>query len=452
MGCARKGTKKDSIVIMSDDKNKFSHNVTRTALAQGAGIVVSNGFAALMTAVGFPEAAVLKPLVRGTTISLMNSCYDDMTKRRLSERENEKVDLLAETSLRTFMKLAEEDGVTAITMQIDEGQLKNAYEVSEELMLAAIRQSQDKKVEILGRYYGKTFYKGNIDWQDMHQIIMMAGTLTYRQVVLIRLICEGFKGISPEMFVTNPSACVEINRMRDYGLWMTDMAMFKNDASATIQVKLLKPTNYTQMVYDALMLEKLSDEDIKRTIESLALSDQGEPAEGITKEDYENNTGMYYDETNHGLVLGRKSDKDVATSPEDMTHVLRGKDLMKEATDNGHTGEYMQSIDCIMKALTEFKQCKADVLYQSSVNDALEDLISFFEICRDNGGLRILKGKRKAYETVLSDIRSEHLAKCKEYLGKAEPRDADYDKELGDKEMASWFKSTVDEKEKKVFV
>ena len=102
---------------------------------------------------------------------------------------------------------------------------------------------------------GKTFYKGNNDWQDMHQIIMMAGTLTYRQVVLIRLICEGFKGISPEMFVTNPSACVEINRMRDYGLWMTDMAMFKNDASATIQVKLLKPTNYTQMVYDALMLE-----------------------------------------------------------------------------------------------------------------------------------------------------------------------------------------------------
>ena len=29
---------------------------------------------------------------------------------------------------------------------------------------------------------------------------------------------------------------------------------------------------------------------------------------------------------------------------------------------------------------------------------------------------------------------------------------ADYDKELGDREMASWFKSTVDEKEKKVFV
>ena len=143
---------------MRDDKNKLINDVTRAVLAQGAGMMASNGFAALMTAVGFPEAAVLKPLVQGTTISLMNSCYDDMTKRRLSVRENEKVDLLAETSLRTFMEFAERDGVTAITMQIDEGQLKNAYEVSEELMLASIRQSQDKKVEILGRYYGKTFW------------------------------------------------------------------------------------------------------------------------------------------------------------------------------------------------------------------------------------------------------------------------------------------------------
>jgi hypothetical protein len=206
------------------------------------------------------------------------------------------------------------------------------------------------------------------------------------------------------------------------------------------------------MVYDALMLEKLSDEDIKRTIDSLALSDQGEPAEGITKEDYENNTGMYYDETNQGLVLGRKSGKDIATSPDDMSHVLRGKDLMNEATDNGHSGEYMQSIDYIMRALTEFKQCKAEVLYQSSVNDALEALISYFEYCEGKGGIRILRSKRKNYEAVLSDLRSEHLAKCLEYLGKADEKDEGFDKELGEKEMASWFKNTVDEKEKKFVV
>ena len=46
------------------------------------------------------------------------------------------------------------------------------------------------------------------------------------------------------------------------------------------------PTVYSKMVDEALMLDKLSEEDIKRTLESLSLSEKGEPAEGITKEDF----------------------------------------------------------------------------------------------------------------------------------------------------------------------
>ena len=53
---------------------------------------------------------------------------------------------------------------------------------------------------------------------------------------------------------------------------------------------------------------------------------------------------------------------------------------------------------------------------------------------------------------MLSDLRSEHLAKCLEYLGKADEKDEGFDKELGEKEMASWFNNTVDEKEKRMFV
>ena len=262
--------------------------------------------------------------------------------------------------------------------------------------------------------------------------------------ILIRLICDGFGGISSEMFITNPSACVEINRMQDYGLWMTDMAMFKDDSSARIQIKLLKPTEYAKMVYDALMLEKLSDDDIKRTIESLALSEEGVPAEGITKEDFEaSHTWFEYNEEQRSLTERhgeRPALKDVATSPEDMAHVLRGKDLMKEATDNAHSGEYMQSVDCIMNALKEFKQCKADVLYKSSVDDALKVLISFFELCQNKGGLRVLYDKKKDYEVVLSDLRSEYLAKCQEYLSKAEEKDKQYDKEYHKKAKDDMFK------------
>lgn len=433
------------------EQNRLSDNLKRAALAHGVGMVASHGFAGLMVAVGFPEAAVLKPLVQGTTISLMNYCYDDMIKRRLSDRENEKVDMLAEESLRTFMEMAEKDGVTAIEMQIAPSQLENAYEVSEELMLAAIRQSQNKKVKILGRYYGKTFYEGKIDWQDMHQIITMAGALTYRQVVMIRLICDGFNGISPEMFITNSSACIDINRMREYGLWMTEMALFKNDASARIQLKLLKPTEYAKMVCEALMLEKLSDDDIKRTIENLALSEQGEPAEGITKEDYESsNTWIEYNEETEGLSVkqGRKDTaKMVATSPEDLDYLLKGNNILNEASGHDDKGNVMLAIDKVMEALQVLKKCKSELLYKSNVDEALKKLKTYFEEGKDDGGgLRILRGKRQEYEKTLSGLKSEYLEICQEYLMLAEMKDEGFDDEFQNKEMESWFKKSINEK------
>ena len=423
-----------------DDSSKLIDNVARNALTQGSGVAVSKGFASLMLAVGFPEAAVLTPFVRGATIGLMNTLYDDVTKRPLSERENEKVDLLSKTSLQTFMELAEKDGVTAISMQIDEGLLQYAYEVSEDLMLTAIRQSQQKKVEILGRYYGGSFYKGNIDWQDMHQIITMAGTLTFRQIVLIRLICEGFRGISPEMFITKPSACVEINRMQDYGLWMTDMAMFKDDSSAKIQIKLLKPTEYAKTVYDALMLEKLSDDDIKRTLDSLMISDEGEPAEGITKEDFEAATTWNYDKKDERLVLGRyQAVREAANMPEDMTFMMRGKDFIRDASRADDGGNMMKAIDCVMKALEEYKKCKSETLKQPAIDDALKNLIDYFGQCQEYGGLRIYYGKRPEYETILKNIRSEYLPICQDYLAKADEKDEQYDKDYHLKAIDDMF-------------
>lgn len=110
----------------------------------------------------------------------------------------------------------------------------------------------------------------------MHQIITMTGLLTLRQIVMIRLIAEGFPGIDKELCITNPSACVETNRLLDYGIWRTEGAAFGVDDSGRIKLSFLRSTDYAKKVKDALMLDQLSDDDVERTVESLCLMEKGD--------------------------------------------------------------------------------------------------------------------------------------------------------------------------------
>lgn len=162
-----------------------------------------------------------------------------------------------------------------------------------------------------------------------------------------------------------------------------------------------------------------------------------------TKENLEaQNRWEEYDEDEEKLTLkrGGKPLNDVVTSPEDTAHVHRGEDMMKNATEHAHDGNLMQSIDSIMDALMEYKQCKSKVLYQTTVDGALKDLISYFEHCKKNGGLRILDGKREKYESVLADLKSEYLKESQDYLAQADEKPEGYDEELSQKSIDEIFK------------
>ena len=115
--------------------------------------------------------------------------------------------------------------------------------------------------------------------------------------------------------------------------------------------------------------------------------------------------------------------------PEDISIVLKGKNLLRDSSSCVMDGEMMKCIDYIMQALKEFKKCKSEALYMSAIDDALDQLRVYFEYCEKNGGIRILKGKRLDYETILKDIRSEYLSVCQEYLAKADEKDEQYDKD-----------------------
>ena len=135
--------------------------------------------------------------------------------------------------------------------------------------------------------------------------------------------------------------------------------------------------------------------------------------------------------------------------PDDVSLMMRGKDMMNDAADNAHTGELMEGINCIMEALSEFKKIDYEVLYKSAIDDALKELIRFFEHCKgDKGGLRIQKGKRKDYEAILKDIRSDYLAECQSLLALAEEKEYNFDEKLSEQEIKDMFNDSMDEAKK----
>ena len=209
----------------------------------------------------------------------------------MSNRETKKFKRVTLVAMQTFRELAEKNGVVAWELNMNPEYFDYAFEVAEHITFEAIRQSEQSKVDVLGRYYGNQFYKGSSNYQDMHQIITMIGMLTLRQIVMIRLISERFKGIDDNLFINNPSACVEMNRLLDYGIWQTKGASFGINNSWTIQLKNIIPTVYSDKIREDLMLGHLSNEDIVRTIESLQLTTQGAPLKVLTKEDYDSNKG-----------------------------------------------------------------------------------------------------------------------------------------------------------------
>jgi hypothetical protein len=268
----------------------MQNDIPKSVLKEVTGAAIQDAFVALATVAGFPTAVLAAPFAKGLVLGLVENCFNDCAQMTLSKNEKKKLNRCFEVALQTFREQAEQDGVVAWELNIDPSYFDYAYEVAEHATLESIRQSEKKKIDVIGRYYGKQFYKGNTNWQDMHQVITMAGNLTFRQIVMIRLINEGFKDLDGKMFISNEAACVEVNRLLDYGIWQTEGTTFGTNDSWMIQLDSLIPTYYTEKVCDALMLEKLSDDDIQIVIETLHLTAEGSPQTMLTEDDYKAQT------------------------------------------------------------------------------------------------------------------------------------------------------------------
>jgi len=302
----------------------------RNVITQLTGNLTDAGFTALATACNLPAGLTLgaaQAIVRGAMQGVMQNCYDDVQSRALSKREVVKHNLVFDIAERTYFELAAKDKENSVSQDVvlEESYFQQVYETAEHVSIEAIRQSEMKKIEVLGRYYGGEFYKHgpNIDFQNMHQIISMVGNLTYRQIVMIRLISEDFNGLDKKLFIHNQYACVEINRLKDYGIWQTEGASFGINESWDLQLSSIIPTIYSGKVYDSLMLDRLSEDDVQRTIESLKLSPDGRPQDILTHEDYKKHSEWQKFDQSGNLILDGGNATFPVASDEDVRNLVR---------------------------------------------------------------------------------------------------------------------------------
>lgn len=136
--------------------------------------------------------------------------------------------------------------------------------------------------------------------------------------------------------------------------------------------------------------------------------------------------------------------------PDDIAAIFKGKDLMSQASQSAMVADMMDAIDEIIKGIEEFQRCNTRSLSQSAIDDALADLKTCFEYCKNNGGLRIHKGNKSYYETILQKTKSELTSECLAFIEKAVERESDFDDELSTQDINKEFEDAKNKVEDEI--
>lgn len=254
-------------------KRKFLQDIVEKGLDNVTQESLDLLFSSPIDITGVP-LPLIKIVLNSCAQGIMKACYDDIVSRRLSKREVDKHNMVFRIAEQEYFRLAVLNHCNSI-VDFSDLDYKYAFEVAEHLSLEAMKQCEEEKIKILGKYYGRQFYYANTRWDDMHHIISLVGTLSLRQIIMIKLIIEGFNNIDKELYITNSYACVEINVLLNYGIWSREKLPIETNNTHTIQIKTLLPTIAAKDIYNSLSLEDIPIIEVEKVMKSLQLSTRG---------------------------------------------------------------------------------------------------------------------------------------------------------------------------------
>lgn len=238
--------------------------------------------------VGAIPAAVLSSIVEMGAQTCMNKIYDDITCRQLSSIQLNRVEQVLHHAQKAYYELIEKQG-WVLSHPESEAYVLNHLETCEHTVLNAINETQSKKIPYEGYLWASKFNSTEIGFDDFHMMASILLKMTWRELVLVGLISEGFFETIQDQHITNPVVCVEIYDLVTWGLVKPAEGWIIENNSAPVPVNDITITRFGIAFSKALLLEKITEEE-KETIKiSLNLQESEEESinriRGISEEE-----------------------------------------------------------------------------------------------------------------------------------------------------------------------
>lgn len=257
-------------------RNKYLSNFNAAVIDTASDNTAEALSATVSTVMGSPVAGVAVPIAMKFLANIVKSSMQtvsrDMSYRQLSDIQLAKLERVCRSMSETLLELSRADTEQSVVAHPEANDyLQATFETAEHVFITATNESQWAKLDVLGRFYAKSIYTDKRNWHNIHQVTSMFENLTYRQIVMIKLLADNRFAVKDRIVpvISDPDACVEMWKLSDIGVWRLEGMYIGKNNSYQLQCNNIYPTKYCRELSDRLMLDTLPPKDIEDVFESM---------------------------------------------------------------------------------------------------------------------------------------------------------------------------------------
>ena len=190
--------------------------------------------------------------------------YDDFSDRQLSKFQLERLKNITFQAITTFCKRCKVDDWNIEHPESD-AYIKFLFESQDHLIYQSLQDAQRQKDILYVSYWGNLIYEHDENWDDQYFIINLLGRLSIRQIILIRLLVDGFPGINTSLAITNPIIVSEFNDLSPL-FWHIEKGIELNNSWESRHLGNLVVTDFAKNIYTMLDLSECFTEEMIKEI------------------------------------------------------------------------------------------------------------------------------------------------------------------------------------------